>query len=131
MLREYALSAARLELLHAGGDAASLGFERADEDPAMISALSESLIEFGCFAAATTLCTAWLDGERLTSALTIIAATLAARASMRQIGDARIAADASAFKRWDNQGINVNATAGLIGVQSSSTTVETYWSELS
>mmetsp|Transcript_533 Transcript_533/g.1646 ORF Transcript_533/g.1646 Transcript_533/m.1646 type:complete len:1529 (+) Transcript_533:2322-6908(+) len=130
VLREYALSAARLELLHAGGDAASLGFERADEDPAMISALSESLIEFGCFAAATTLCTAWLDGERLTSALTIIAATLAARASMRQIGDARIAADASAFKRWDNQGINVNATAGLIGVQSSSTTVETYWSEL-
>ena len=130
VLREYALSAARLELLHAGGDASSLGFERADEDPAMISALSESLIEFGCFAAATTLCTAWLDGERLTSALTIIAATLAARASMRQIGDARVADDASAFTRWDNQGINVNATAGLIGVQSSSTTVETYWSEL-
>ena len=131
VLREYALSAARLELLHAGGEISSLGFDAKDDDPAVVSALSESLIEFGCFAAATTLCTAWLDGERLTSALTTIAATMAARASMHQIGDPNVmSVDGADFKLWDNQGINVNATAGLIGVQSSSTTVETYWNEL-
>jgi len=131
VLREYALSAARLELLHAGGDISSLGFGAKDDDPAMISALSESLIEFGCFSAATTLCTAWLDGERLTSALVIISGTMAAFASMRQIGDpSEIVHESIESKRRSAYNINNSATSGLIGVESSSKSAETYWKEL-
>ena len=130
VLREYALSAARLELLHIGCEISALCFDGEPRD--VVPSLSRSLIEYGCFTAATTLCTAWLDGEKLTSSLKLIAGTLAARASMVQTGDESIIqADRDGATRRENaRSSDVRAVAGLIGVDPVVRSVEGYWTAL-
>ena len=91
--------------------------------------MCESLTAYGCFKAATTLCTAWLDNEKLTSTLTLIAATMAARASMVQIGELD-AEESAGSKRWNSRARDSRATAGLIGVDAPAASVQTYWDEL-
>jgi nuclear pore complex protein Nup160 len=128
--REYVLSAARLELLHVGCETAML---HVDSEPRkVIQDLVQSLIAYGCFAAAKTLCTAWLDGEKLTSSLALIAGAMAARASMAQVGDASVlqAEQDAALKRWNARASDLQAIAGLIGVEAPVTSVDTYWNEL-
>ncbi|CEG01694.1 Nucleoporin Nup120/160 [Ostreococcus tauri] len=130
VLSEYALSAARLELLHAGCDISALRFEGNDRE--VIPSLCRLLIEYGCFTAATTLCTAWLDGEKLTSALTLVAGTMAARASMIQIGDesTMLAERDDATRQENAEASDYRALAGLIGVDPVATSIDSYWSEL-
>ena len=92
LLREYALAAARLELCAAGAEPAALGcsslgggdkaFDRDEAD--LISGLTASLCAHGLFRAATKLACSWREGEALTELVTVIAATLAARAALAQ-----------------------------------------------
>lgn len=125
--REYALVAARLELLNAGAEVSAIR-ARGEPRDAVVD-LCESLAAYGCFKAATTLCTAWLDNEKLTSTLTLIAATMAARASMVQIGELD-AEESAGSKRWNSRARDSRATAGLIGVDAPAASVQTYWDEL-
>ena len=125
--REYALAAARLELLNAGADVSAI---RARGEPRdVVVELCESLAAYGCFKAATTLCTAWLDNEKLASTLALVAATMAARASMAQIGELDVEESAGS-KRWNARARDARATAGLIGVDAPAASVQTYWDEL-
>jgi len=125
--REYALAAARLELLNAGADISAI---RARGEPRdAVVELCESLAAYGCFKAATTLCTAWLDNEKLASTLALVAATMAARASMAQIGELDVEESAGS-KQWNARARDARATAGLIGVDAPAASVQTYWDEL-
>ena len=89
LLREYALSAARLELCAAGAEPAALGCSDAEFGPTQTEAdripgLVASLCAHGLFRAATKLACSWCEGEALTELVTVIAATLAARAALAQ-----------------------------------------------
>ena len=77
LLREYVLAAARAELLAAGAETQS-------RDAEQIPGLVASALCHGLFRTATTLATHWCEGEALTKQVTIIAATLAARAVLAQ-----------------------------------------------
>ena len=88
LLREYALVASRLELCVAGADVAeSLG----SSDESSIPGTVAQLCAHGLFQSATKLACSWCEGEALNELVTVIAATLAARAALAQtsIGGAR------------------------------------------
>ena len=86
IVREYALAAARLELLVAGADVSALGLGASAPPPAaQIPDLVASLAKYGVFSGAATLATAWTEGETLTELVTVLAATLAARAALAQM----------------------------------------------
>ena len=86
LVREYTLAAARLELLVAGADVSALGLgANAPSPTAQIPNLVASLAKYGIFAGAATLATAWTEGETLTELVTVLAATLAARAALAQM----------------------------------------------
>jgi len=134
VLRAHALSAARLELLHAGCEIRALCLLTGDDahdqgDASSVPSVCDSLIEYGCFQAATTLCTAWLNGEKLTSKLAVIAGTMAARAALAQIGDLS-AADDAPYQKWQTVATEARGTKGLIGVDAPASSVDVYWNEL-
>lgn len=134
VLRAHALSAARLELLHAGCEIRALcllnGDDQGDQgDASSVPSVCDSLIEYGCFQAATTLCTAWLNGEKLTSKLAVIAGTMAARAALAQIGDPSTVDDAP-YRKWQTVATETRGTKGLIGVDAPASSVDVYWNEL-
>jgi hypothetical protein len=134
VLRAHALSAARLELLHAGCEIRALcllnGDDQGDQgDASSVPSVCDSLIEYGCFQAATTLSTAWLNGEKLTSKLAVIAGTMAARAALAQIGDPS-AADDAPYRKWQTVATEARGTKGLIGVDAPASSVDVYWNEL-
>ena len=86
LLREYALAAARLELVVAGAEVATLGLGPSASAPVeQLPGLITSLVCYGLFTAATTLACAWAEGEALTKLVVVIAATLAARAALAQM----------------------------------------------
>jgi len=134
VLRAHALSAARLELLHAGCEIRALcllnGDDQGDQgDASSVPSVCDSLIEYGCFQAATTLCTAWLNGEKLTSKLAVIAGTMAARVALAQIGDPSTVDDAP-YRKWQTVATETRGTKGLIGVDAPASSVDVYWNEL-
>lgn len=112
LLREYALAAARLELCVAGAEPAALGRSGVGaaaaefgptSEAALIPGLVASLCAHGLFRAATKLACSWCEGEALTELVTVIAATLAARAALAQTRGCTAAGRFRGFRRVDGE----------------------------
>ena len=112
LLREYALAAARLELCVAGAEPAALGCSGLGaagakfgptSEAALIPGLVASLCAHGLFRAATKLACSWCEGEALTELVTVIAATLAARAALAQTRGYTAAGRFRGFQRVDGE----------------------------
>ena len=87
--RLFVLSAARLELLAAGAEPGDLCLGDSDDVDAFpytqLTRLVTTLVQHARFESAVAVATNWTEGEQLTKLLSVIAATVAARAALAQM----------------------------------------------